>query len=64
MEREALIKKWLDHKLNTEEQKAFEQLEDYNKLTKMTAALKDFKAPELSVETTFLTLKPKLKLNS
>lgn len=64
MEREVLIKKWLDHKLNTEEQKAFEQLEDYKDLIQMNNALKDFRAPEFSVEKTFETLKPKLKKNS
>ena len=33
MTREELIKKWLDNNLSTEEQKAFEQLEDYDELT-------------------------------
>jgi len=61
MNREALIKKWLDHKLSTEEQKAFEQLKDYNELVQMNSALKDFKAPDFSVDNTYQILKLKLK---
>ncbi|WP_299125390.1 FecR domain-containing protein [uncultured Winogradskyella sp.] len=64
MNREELIKKWLDNNLNTEEQKAFEQLEDYNKLIQMDNALKDFKAPKFSVDETYKTLQPKLKSSS
>ncbi|SDI15274.1 FecR family protein [Winogradskyella thalassocola] len=63
MKREELIKKWLDHNLNTQEQNAFEQLEDYNELIKLDAALKDFKAPEFSSDQTYKTLKPE-KTNS
>lgn len=61
MKREELIKKWLDNNLNTEEEKAFEQLDDYNELIIMDTALKDFKAPEFSIDKTYLTLKPHLK---
>ena len=61
MEREELIKKWLDNNLNTEELNAFEQLEDYNELIKMNAALKDFKAPHFSVDKSYQSLKPNLK---
>lgn len=61
MKREELIKKWLDNNLTPEEQKAFEQLEDYKDLIKMDVALKDFKAPEFSTDQTYQTLKPKLK---
>lgn len=61
MNREELIKKWLDNNLSTEEQKAFEQLEDYNELIQMDSALKDFKAPNFSVDNTYQILKPKLK---
>tara|TARA_R110002049_G_scaffold118528_6_gene272553 strand:+ start:487 stop:1383 length:897 start_codon:yes stop_codon:yes gene_type:complete len=60
MKREELIKKWLDNNLNTEEQNAFEQLEDYNQLITMDRALKDFKAPEFSIEQTYKTLKTNL----
>ena len=61
MERETLIKKWLNHNLNTQEQKAFEQLEDYAELTKINSALKGFKAPNFSVDDNYSTLIPKLK---
>ncbi len=45
MDREYLIKKWLDHDLNAEELKAFKALDDYNELTKLSRSLEDFKAP-------------------
>ena len=61
MEREELIKKWLDHNLSPEEQKAFERLEDYDQLTKMSSAIKSFEAPEFSVENTFNNLKSNLR---
>jgi transmembrane sensor len=61
MNREELIKKWLDHNLSTKEQTAFEQLEDYKDLIKMNRALKDFKAPEFSTENNLTTIKPQLK---
>jgi len=64
MKREELIKKWLDNNLNTEEQKAFEQLEDYNELIKMNVALQDFKAPLFSIDETYHSLKPNLKSES
>lgn len=63
MTREELIKKWLDNNLNTEEQKAFEQLEDYSKLIQMNTALKSFKAPEFSIDNSYEDLKPKLRFN-
>lgn len=61
MNREELIKKWLDNNLSTEEQKAFELLEDYNDLTKMDASLNGFKAPKFSVEESYRAVKPHLK---
>ncbi|QXP77925.1 MULTISPECIES: FecR family protein [Winogradskyella] len=61
MNREELIKKWLDHNLNTEEQIAFEQLEDYSQLIKMDSILKDFKAPDFITEASYKTLQPQLK---
>jgi len=64
MKREELIKKWLDNNLNTEEQIAFEQLEDYNDLITMDVALKDFKAPQFSIDQNYQTLKPNLKSES
>lgn len=61
MKKEELIKKWLDNNLNAEEKNAFKQLENYNELIHMNSALKDFKAPEFSIDDTYQTLKPKLK---
>lgn len=61
MNRAELIKKWLDNNLNSEEQKAFEQLDDYNDLIKMDIALKNFKAPETPVEHNYQTLERQLK---
>ncbi|NRD21082.1 FecR family protein [Winogradskyella eckloniae] len=60
MKREELIKKWLDNNLSTEEQIAFEQLEDYKDLTKLDSALKGFKAPQFSVDHNYESLLPKL----
>jgi ferric-dicitrate binding protein FerR (iron transport regulator) len=64
MNRDELIKKWLDHNLSTEEQRAFEQLEDYHNLIKMNQALEDFKSPEFSVDNSYHGLKSKIKSNS
>lgn len=64
MNREDLIKKWLDNNLNAEEQKAFEQLKDYNDLIKMNSALKGFKAPSFSETSSYIALKSQLKYNS
>jgi ferric-dicitrate binding protein FerR (iron transport regulator) len=64
MNREELIKKWLDHSLNTEEKTAFKQLENYTDLIKMNWALKDFKAPDFSIKNNFETLEPLLKSNT
>ncbi len=61
MNREELIKKWLDNNLNTEEQNAFKQLEGYKYLIQMNSVLKDFKAPDFSIENNYKTLKPQLK---
>lgn len=61
MTREELIQKWLDHNLNSEEQKAFEQLEDYNDLMQLDKALNSFKSPEFSVDNNYQALRPSLK---
>ena len=63
MNREELIKKWLDRNLSTEEQKAFEQLEDYSDLIGMDNALKSFKSPEFSVNENYGNLRQKLNLS-
>ncbi|WP_055446711.1 FecR family protein [Lacinutrix mariniflava] len=43
MEREDLIKKWLDNNLNSQEFEAFKQLEDFEELTRLDFALQQFK---------------------
>ncbi len=64
MEREELIKKWLDNDLNANEQKAFEQLEDYADLVRLNDALQSFKSPEFAVDNHYEDLKLKLKSNN
>ncbi|WP_138434782.1 FecR family protein [Winogradskyella algicola] len=64
MTREELIQKWLDHSLNSEEQKAFEQLEDYKDLMQLNNALHSFKSPEFSVDKNYQALRPSLKKKS
>lgn len=61
MDREELIKKWLDNHLNSEEQIAFEQLEDYKDLMQLDGALKSFKAPEFAMDTNFNELQNNLQ---
>ena len=45
MEKEALIKKWLENDLSTEELKAFQQLEEYDSFMKLSENAQFFKAP-------------------
>lgn len=53
MDKETLIKKWLNHDLTPEEQRAFEALDDYENLVKLDGALHKFKAPELDSDYVF-----------
>lgn len=53
MDKETLIKKWLNHDLATEEQQAFKALDDYNSLIKLNDSISKFKAPELDGDTVF-----------
>lgn len=53
MDKEYLIKKWLDHDLSTEELKAFQSLEDYHELIKLSKSLEDFKAPDFDNESIY-----------
>ena len=46
MNKDELIKKWLDNNLNSQEQKAFEQLPDYKEIIRLSNAMTSFKAPE------------------
>ncbi len=61
MNREELIKKWLDHNLNPEEQKAFEGLENYDALIKLSESTGGFKAPDYSADIEYKSLSTKLK---
>jgi ferric-dicitrate binding protein FerR (iron transport regulator) len=61
MNSELLIKNWLDNDLNSEEQLAVEQLDDYKDLIKLNSALSDFRAPGISIENGYDALKPLLK---
>jgi len=56
MKKEDLIKKWLDHNLSSEEQKAFEELNDYEELAQMDSALKNFRAPLFAVDSNYKSL--------
>jgi transmembrane sensor len=61
MNREDLIKKWLDHNLNPKEQTAFEALDDYNDLIRMSKSLEGFKAPSFDTSNQYNTIKTQLK---
>ncbi|MBT8273266.1 MAG: FecR domain-containing protein [Bacteroidia bacterium] len=50
MKHEELIKKWLDNDLSPEESKAFEALDDYQELIKLSDNVKRFEAPEFNKE--------------
>ncbi len=50
MNREDLIKKWLDHDLNPQELEAFKSLEDYIELTHLDDTLKGFKAESFNTD--------------
>lgn len=61
MKREELIKKWLDDELNTQELKAFKQLEDYEGLVKLSSNVKHFKTEDFNSEEELARLKETLK---
>lgn len=65
MEREDLIKKWLDNNLSSQELEAFKQLKDFDELTRLDAALQQFKPQEFEddkeLEKLNLALKTKSK---
>ncbi|PNQ73440.1 anti-sigma factor [Hanstruepera neustonica] len=62
MDREYLIKKWLDHDLNAEELQAFQALDDYRELTKLSNSLEGFKAPDFDSESAYLNIQDKISL--
>jgi ferric-dicitrate binding protein FerR (iron transport regulator) len=61
MNRDELIKKWLDDELTTQEFEMFKSLEDYEQLIKLSDSLKQFKAPEYNVSEELTKLLPKTK---
>ena len=62
MNREYLIKKWLDNDLNAQELKAFEQLDDYNELTKLSDSLNQFKAPNFEGELAYSEIQKNISI--
>jgi len=60
MNREDLIYKWLNHNLSTEEQKAFEALEDYDSLIRMDSTLKTFKAESYNTKAEYAEVNAKI----
>ena len=63
MEKEYLIKKWLDNELTSEEEIAFNRLEDFSFLTGLTKDLKEAKlTSNFNEEIEFSKLKIKLQL--
>ncbi len=61
MEREKLIKKWLDNELNSQELEAFKTLEDYDDLIKLSNHVKQFKAPKFNPSEEFKKLHSNIK---
>ena len=56
MDREYLLKKWLNHDLNAEELKAFKALDDYQHLNKLERSLEDFSAPPFDKSATYANI--------
>lgn len=50
MNRESLIKKWLDHDLSPQELEEFKQLEDYQDLANLDESIKGFKADSITTD--------------
>ncbi|WP_055435768.1 FecR family protein [Lacinutrix algicola] len=61
MEKEELIKKWLDKDLNPQELKAFEALEDYQSLIKLSTYTEEYKAPSFNTDKSFDILSEKIE---
>ncbi|WP_250432916.1 FecR family protein [Hanstruepera flava] len=61
MDRETLIKKWLNHDLTTEERQAFEKLDDYSSLIKLHSAVNKFKAPDFDSTSVFDTISTEIQ---
>ncbi len=61
MKREELIKKWLDNELSVQERDAFEKLEDYDTLVKLSNSMHYFKASHFDTDKEYEALKENLK---
>ena len=61
MNREDLIKKWLDNNLSPQEYEAFKKLDDYESLEHLSHTLKGFKAPEFDSEKALNNVLTKIK---
>ncbi|WP_274473743.1 FecR family protein [Mangrovimonas aestuarii] len=61
MERDKLIKKWLNHELKPDELEAFKQLEDYQELTKLDNALQQFRPSSFEVDAELIKLQKTIK---
>ncbi len=58
MEKEALIKKWLDNELTAEELHAFQQLDEYDSFIKLSEKAQFFKAPSYNSLDAYKKLEP------
>lgn len=56
MNKEFLIKKWLDNELSVDESKKFQQLEEYNSYMKLSKKSQLFKAPAFNYSKVYLKL--------
>ncbi|MEZ4875476.1 MAG: FecR domain-containing protein [Flavobacteriaceae bacterium] len=64
MKKEDLIIKWLDNNLDEEELKAFKDLDAFGSLSKLDAAVQQFKAPAFDVDAQYLQLKGQQNLTA
>ncbi len=58
MNKEILIKKWLDNELTADELKEFQQLEEYDSYMKLSKKAQLFKAPEFNSSEAYKKLQP------
>lgn len=61
MNREELIKKWLDNDLSSEEFKVFNTLDEAQELNKLSNSLKAFKAPDFNTSESLKNIKHAIK---
>lgn len=61
MNKEELVKKWLDNNLSAEELNAFQQLEEYDSYVKLSEKAKLFKAPDFDSLEAYKKIQPIIK---